>query len=373
MSLRERMSFYRVPGLSLAVIGRGQIAWVANYSEARDAVLVLPQTRFQAGSVSKSIVAACALRLVDQGQVGLDDDVNQYLETWLVPTHAFSESVTLQRLLSHTAGTTVTGFPGYQAGTPIPSTAQVLAGSSPANTRAVYVDTPPGTAHRYSGGGYTIVQQLVEDVTGESFEQAAQRLVLEPAGMIQSTLAQPLPQTLVAGAAVGHEPDGTPLQGGWHIYPEKAAAGLWSTASDLARFALALQRSLSGTGGLLKPGTARALFTPQAAAYGLGIRLSNRGDDVWWHHRGATQGYRAYLGATHGQGFGIALMANGEDAAALLDEVLGAGHKVFCWPGAERPMVRPVILDLAPYVGSYRYCLEAFEHGLSVYAQGGSL
>lgn len=373
MSLRARMAFYKVPGMSLAIVDGGELAWTASYGEAGAGTSTTSETRFQAGSVSKGVAAACALRLVDQGRVSLDEDVNRYLQTWRVPEHAFGESVTLRHLLSHTAGTTVTGFPGYPVGTPIPTTAQVLAGAAPANTAPVLVDTTPGVEHRYSGGGYTVIQQLVEDMTGWSFEEAAQLLVLEPTGMLRSTFAQPLPQALVPSAAVGHEVDGTPLRGGWRVYPEKAAAGLWSTPEDLAHFALALQRSLIGASGLLRPETARAMLTPQAPAYGLGVRVEEQGDDVWFHHRGGTQGYRAYLGASAKGGYGVAVMANGEDAASLLNEVLGAVFEVGGWPAAQRPVVRPVTLDLAPYVGTYRYRFEVFSHTLSLYAECGSL
>jgi CubicO group peptidase (beta-lactamase class C family) len=178
----------------------------------------------------------------------LDDDVNSYLKSWKVPENEFTkeQKVTLRRLLSHTAGLTVHGFPGYSAASSVPTVPQILDGVKPANTAAVRVDLLPGSMFRYSGGGYTVAQLMMSEVTGVPFQDFMQRAVLGKAGMRQSTYDNPLPQRLAAVAASGYKGNGDPIPGRYHTYPEMAAAGLWTTASDLARFVIEIQKSREG-------------------------------------------------------------------------------------------------------------------------------
>lgn len=199
-------------------------------------------TLFQAGSISKPVAALAALRLVEQGKLSLDEDVNAKLVSWKVPGNEFTkeQKVTLRRLLTHSAGLTVHGFPGYAAGAQVPTLVQVLNGEKPANTPAIRVDTVPGRLWRYSGGGYTIMQQLLIDVTQKSFPELMRQLVLEPAGMKHSTYEQPLPPARAGEAATAHDANGQPVKGQFHTYPEMAAAGLWTTPTDLALLAIEL-------------------------------------------------------------------------------------------------------------------------------------
>ena len=242
MTLAARMAELKVPGVSIAVIYNGAIEWAKGYgaAEAGTQTPVTPRTLFQAASVSKPVAALAALRLVEQGRLVLDEDVNAKLKSWKVPENEFTkaEKVTLRRLLSHTAGLTVHGFGGYPADVPVPSLAQVLDGEKPANSAAIRVDIVPGTVWRYSGGGYTVMQQLLIDVTGRAFPDILAELVLKPVGMTDSTYEQPLPEARRGGAAAGHTSDGKLLPGRCHTYPEMAAAGLWTTPTDLARFLL---------------------------------------------------------------------------------------------------------------------------------------
>lgn len=358
MILTERMAHYRVPGVSLALIENGHIAWAEGYGVkiAGEHEPVTPNTRFQAASISKPVGAACDLRLVELGRLELDEDVNVKLTSWQVPEHklADSEKVTLRRILNHSAGLTVHGFSGYAASEKVPKTIQVLNGEALANSEAVGINLVPGTVERYSGGGYTILQLLIEDVTGLSFDEAVQKYVLEPAGMAESTYAQPLPETLEPHAATAHDLEGKPVSGRWHTYPEKAAAGLWTTPTDLARFALSLQASLRGAkGALLRTETIEEMLTPQLGAFGLGLVVQQFAGKTWFSHGGSNEGYRCALLASASTGQGIVIMSNGENGLPLVQEVLTGTSHVFGWQAAEQVVRQRAALNLAAYEGRY--------------------
>ena len=247
-ALADRMARYSVPGVSIAVVNNFEIEWAKGYGvlEVGGDDPVTPETLFQAASVGKSVVSAAVLRLVELGRLDLDQDVNDRLTSWKVPESEFTarERVTLRRLLSHSAGTTVHGYQGYSQGQALPTLQQVLDGEFPANSPPIRVLAVPGTEHAYSNGGYVIAQQTIMDITGEPFPQTMMELVLEPAGMVRSTFEVPLPDGLADRAARGHWSDGQMIAGGWHAYPEMGTgASLWSTPSDLARFGTDLVRA----------------------------------------------------------------------------------------------------------------------------------
>ena len=243
--LADRMAALHVPGVSIAVIHDGAIEWARGFGVMKlGGSPVTPETLFQAASISKPVAALAALRLVQSGKLDLDADVNRYLQSWKVPDNEFTakNKVTLRELLTHTAGMTVHGFAGYASGAPGPTLLQVLNGEKPANSPAIRVDTTPGTKWAYSGGGYVIVQQMLADVTGRPFPKLMREMVLGPIGMTRSTYEQPLPAARLAEAATPYRQDGTPVPGGPHTYPEMAPAGLWTTPSDLARYAMEVQK-----------------------------------------------------------------------------------------------------------------------------------
>jgi CubicO group peptidase (beta-lactamase class C family) len=168
------MAEHYIPGASVAVIDDGEIAWAESYGvlEVGKAAPVSAETRFQAASISKPLTALAVLGLVQEGRLALDEDIRGYQSSWRLPENdGWQPRVTLRQLLSHSGGTTVTGFLGYPAGARVPTLRQVLDGEKPANSAPILVDTVPGLHFRYSGGGYTILQQLIEDVTGKPFWQ----------------------------------------------------------------------------------------------------------------------------------------------------------------------------------------------------------
>lgn len=330
-TIAERLQFYKVPGVSVAVIVDGKVEWARGFgiTSAEGGKQVDAETLFQAASISKHVAALVALHLVDEGKLSLDEDVNRRLRAWKVPESEFTktEKVTLRRLLNHSAGLTVHGFPGYAAGASLPSLVEVLDGRKPANTAPVRVDTTPGTLWRYSGGGYEVMQQLVEDVAGKPFPQLAHEIVLGPLGMRHSTFEQPLPKRLEANAASGHTPDGAAIPGKYHTYPEMTAAGLWTTPSDLALVVHELQ-----TGGhVLKPETQRQMLTKVLGDYGLGLGLTETNGQKAFSHGGSNAGFQCMLFAYREDGRGAVVMTNGDRGGALANEILRSIAAEYGW------------------------------------------
>src|SRR5215467_1367413 len=250
LDLAGLMKLFNVPALSVAVIDDYKIAWAKGYGvlEAGGHTPVSTKTLFQACSISKTVTAAAALHLVEKGKLSLDEDVNRNLQNWKVPENEFTkqQKVTLRRLMTHTAGINVHSFYGYDVNDPIPSLLEVLNGAKPANSEPIRVEHVPGSQMRYSGGGVTIEQQLMMDVTGEPFPRLMKEIVFDKIGMADSTFEQPLPPARAPYASSGTYPNGTTMHGKWHVYPEMAAAGLWTTPSDLAKFAIEIALSRRG-------------------------------------------------------------------------------------------------------------------------------
>jgi CubicO group peptidase (beta-lactamase class C family) len=334
-SLSDRMAFYGVPGISIAVIKDGKIAWAKGYGvlETGQQTPVDADTLFQAASISKPVAAIAALRLVEQGKLSLDTPINDYLESWQVPDNEFTaQPVTLRQIMSHSAGLTVHGFPGYAAGQPVPTVVQVLAGAAPANTAPVRVDKLPGESWRYSGGGYTVMQLAMTDVSDRSFADVTRELVLAPAGMTRSAFSQPLPDADRADAATAHRPDGTVVPGHSHTYPEMAAAGLWTTPSDLLRLGLSVVAAANGKpGAILGPEMTREMLTLQAGSHGLGFSLENKGDGQVFSHSGANAGFLSLMFTyTDGRG-GAAIMINSQRGGELIGEISASIAAVYGW------------------------------------------
>lgn len=354
-TIKEAMARLKVPGVSVAVIKDGKVAWSRGYGVAwTGGPAVTPQTLFQAASISKPVTAMAVLRMVEQGKLDLDAGIDTALTSWKLPSKHGQPSV--RQLLSHTGGTTVPGFPGYAAGKSVPTLVQVLDGAWAANTKAVKVDTAPGTAWSYSGGGYTVLQQAMIDRAGKPFEVLMQETVLAPLGMLGSTFAQPLPAALQATAARPHDQEGKPFAGGAYTHPEQAAAGLWSTPTDLAKFAIAIQRGAAGAdNGVISPAMTRTMLTPVRGTYALGLDIQDKGKG--FGHNGSNMGFKALMfGATEG-GDGAVVLTNGDNGDELAAWLLRAIAHEYKWAG-NQTVVRPAVA-LTPQarkslVGKYR-------------------
>jgi CubicO group peptidase (beta-lactamase class C family) len=322
ITLKQLMDTFKLPGLSVAVIENNQIAWAKGFgvTEYGGSAPVTTRTLFQAGSISKPVAAVGSMWLVEQGKLSLDEDVNKKLKSWKVPENEFTkeQKVTLRRLMSHSAGLTVHGFPGYAVTEPRPTLVQIFNGTKPANTAPIRVDFVPGTKMRYSGGGVTIEQQLVIDVTGEPFPQFMQQTVLSKIGMTDSSYAQPLPAGRAALTATGTRMNGTSVEGRWHIYPEMAAAGLWTTPTDLAKFVIEIALSKQGKANhVLTQKSVQEMLTPQVEAEGGGahVGLAFFLDDKApgeFGHNGSDEGFQAQLTMNSETGQGVAIMGNSD-------------------------------------------------------------
>jgi len=335
MNLAELMKTFNLPGLSIAVIENYKIVDVKAYGviEPGSSKPVTTKTLFQAGSISKPVAATGAMYLVQQGKLALDEDVNQKLKTWKVPENEFTktEKVTLRRIMSHTAGLTVHGFPGYDVDAPMPTLVQVLNGEKPANTDPIRVDTVPGMKERYSGGGVTIEQLLMMDVTGKQFPALMREVVLDKIGMSDSSYEQPLPATRAAMTACGAYADGKPVHGKWHVYPEMAAAGLWTTPTDLAKFAIEIALSKQGKANhVLSQKTTQEMFTPVMEDNGLGF-FFEKDNPGQFGHNGADEGFQALLTMNAVTGNGIAMMADSDNGISVMSQVLRRVAKEYGW------------------------------------------
>ncbi|MBN1821194.1 MAG: beta-lactamase family protein, partial [Prolixibacteraceae bacterium] len=289
-----RMEHYKVPGMSIAVVKDGKIVWTEGFGIANTETgsKVDTNTLFQAGSISKPLAALAALKLVEEGKVNLDEDVNTYLKTWKLPDNKYTseQKVTLRLLLTHSAGITVHGFPGYRQDEKFPTINEVLDGKG--NTDKIRVNKIPGTEWRYSGGGYTIMEKLVEDVSGMPLEEYMAKFILKPMGMNNSTYEQPLPQDLYSQASAAYDQKGELIKGWWHNYPEQAAAGLWTTPTDLAKYCIEIQEILAGKKkGVLKKEMVEDMLTKHLNNWGLGVSLTGDGESLIFQHGGKNAGF----------------------------------------------------------------------------------
>ena len=337
-SIAAWMEFHRVPGVSVAVIRDFEVAYVEVHGVKSRSTReqVTPQTLFQAASLSKSVAAMGVMSLVQDGTLSLDANVNDYLTSWEVPYNALqaTQKVTLRRLLSHTGGTTVEGFRGYRYGEPLPSLIQILNGQYPANSPPVVVDYVPGTEFRYSGGGYEVIDQVVRDVTGATFPDFIQERVLAPIGMVSSTYWQPIPDSLLEATASGYYADGTPVPGRHHVYPEIAAAALWTTPTDVARFLIEVQRSLRSESNKVLSRENTELLVGEVrnhhslAFFGRVIR----GQPFLWH-AGANDGFRGGMAAHPTAGYGVVVLTNSDNGLQLTEAIIEVVGRRERWPG----------------------------------------
>jgi CubicO group peptidase (beta-lactamase class C family) len=334
VSLRARMAELHVPAVSIAVVHEGKIAWARGFGVVELRGLpVTPHTLFQAASISKPITALAVLHLAQIGKLSLDTDINDYLKSWKLPSNQFTQQhpVTLRELLTHTAGISVHGFPGYAKDEQLPTLVQVLNGVAPSNSPPIRVDTIPGSIWRYSGGGYVIVQQLLDDVTGQQFYELMNDIVLAPIGMKESTFEQPLPTERMKDVAIPYQGNGTPVKGGPHVYPERAPAGLWTTPSDLARYIIEVQHAVAGKSNLLTAAMADEMLTPTLNQQGLGPRAAGTSPRRYFQHGGSNEGYRCLL-IGYEDGNGLVIMTNGDNGDMLFWEVVRTVAYEYDWP-----------------------------------------
>ena len=363
LDLNDRLAFYRVPGVSLAVIDKTGIEWAKAYGrkDAQTGQPLTGETLGQAGAFSQMVAAAVVLRLAEEGRLGLDDAVRGRLGSWAFPPEAGPDApgLTIRRLMSHSAGLSDQALPGYRGEEPRPTLVQMLGGDPPARNGPLWVPPLRGSIAktRYSEAGYVVVEKLLEDVTGKPFDLLARELVFAPLGLEDSTFEVPLPERFGENAAAGHIRDGMTVAGRWEEHPHRAAAGLWTTPADFAAFLVDLLRSAtSGEGKVLTAASARELLSAQAESFGFGFLVEGSRDDMLFKLRGRTRGYSAMMVLYPARAQGAVLMANSDNGALLIEEILCALAAAYEWPHF-RPEEKTV-LRLEPetyetFVGRY--------------------
>ena len=347
LTMQELMERLHVPGVSVAVVKDFQIHWAKTYGVA-DVETGRPTdatTLFQAASISKPVTAMAAMRLVQEHRLDLDRDVNSILKSWRVPASDLTTDrpVTPRALFSHTSGADDGfGFPGYAPTAPRPTLVQILEGQPPSNVGKVLFARPPFQGYKYSGGGVTIMQLALMDVTGGPFADFMQSTVLGPLEMANSSYEQPLPAALAGRAARAHDGQGRRMAAPWHIYPEQAAAGLWTTPADLARFVIEVQKAVRGPAGrVLAQASAREMISPVGVGpFGVGLTIEKRGEGWYFSHGGANWGFRADILGHLRKGYGVVIMTNGDSGSALISEIEARVAAAYNWDSLDKPIVR---------------------------------
>ncbi|MET0391999.1 MAG: serine hydrolase [Chitinophagaceae bacterium] len=360
-TLAERMEHYNVAGLSIAVIDNYQVVWAKGYGYAdkKEGRKVTPNTLFEPGSISKSLNAVGILQLAQQGKLDLYQDINRYLVSWKFPydTVSHGRKITTAQLLSHTAGLGVHGFPGYQRDSAIASVTDILDGRAPSNTEAVRSVAEPGTGPRYSGGGILITQQMLTDLTKQPYEQYMEEQVLRPLGMTNSSYHQPPAAGQPNNLATGYKSNGDEVPGKYFVYPEKAAAGLWTTPADICKYMIEIQQAWQGRSAkVLNQEMVKLHVTPYKDDVAMGTYQQIGDGEAYFNHTASNEGFSGLFigGLTNGKG--VAIFVNSDDASIAF-ELVNTVALVYGWKGfrgPERITTVPVHDTLtAKYTGEY--------------------
>ncbi|WP_440958452.1 serine hydrolase domain-containing protein [Oceanicaulis sp. LC35] len=392
-TLEERMAHYGVPGVAVAVIEDGQIVFAQGYGvlQAGSDAPVTADTVFSAGSVSKMATAFMTLNLVQSGALDLDADISHALPYWSPDASAFGDApLTVRMLLSHTGGLNLHGFADFLPGEALPTRAQTLNGQAPAEHDPLRIEARPGMSYRYSGGGYTLLEGLIAQATGMTFEDSAEQALFGPLGMSRSSFANPLPEDY-GDIAKAHDRNGAPaaLPRGYEAFPEMAASGLWTSANDLARLTAEMINAYRGQSGYLHPVLGQQMMTQVSPSeHGLGPRLEGRGESFIFHHGGTNNSYRTWMEGHLATGDGLVILTNGANGMDLAVEIRNAMNDVMGWtvnPVLDVPSVRLTEAQLARYEGVYsvdpdfpldlqvQMAAPPFIFDLTIYLQNGQL
>lgn len=370
-TILEKMEAYNIPGISIAIAKEGKLVYAKGFGIANSTAKtnVNAKTLFQAASISKPITALAILKLVEQGKVDLDTDVNKYLKPWKVEKNDYTvvEKVTLRRLLTHTAGITVHGFPGYSSRDEIPTTIEILEGQG--NTPVITVDTIPGSIWRYSGGGYTIIQQIIKDVSGQELSQFMADHIFPVLGMKDSFFATSLENSNHKNISCAYDSKGKLYKGNWYNYPEHAAAGLWTTPSDLIKYCLHIQANYKESNGILPSNLIQEMLTPHDNNWGLGPALININDELLFGHSGKNVGFTNNMYAFIEKGDAIVVLTNGDNGNRIIEDIVRATSNFYNWNLSNYSKVQPIEVSnnsLQKLTGKYSYTMNNREYFIKV-------
>jgi CubicO group peptidase (beta-lactamase class C family) len=347
LAVPDMLAKFQVPAVSVAVIRDFKIEWARAWGvkSVKSGEAATVDTLFQAASISKPVAAMASLRAVQDGRFGLDQDINTILKSWRLPDSPYQQGaiVTPRMLMSHTSGTDDGfGFPGYHPDAARPTIVQILDGQTPANRGAVRLGRPPMTGYKYSGGAVTIQELALTDALGKPFHRILQDTVLGPIGMNNSTYEQPLPASRQAQAAHAHDRAGQPGDAPWRVHPEHAAAGLWTTPTDLAKFAIEVQQALAGRSTrVLTKAMAQEMVTPVGVGpFAVGFTIAKVGEGWYFSHGGSNWGFRCDLIAHRSSGYGLVIMTNGDNGGALIAALREKITRAAGWDMHAKPIPR---------------------------------
>jgi len=352
-SITNKMSEYNIPALSLALINQGKIEWADIYENAN-----FPEEQkldctsiFQAASLSKPVTFLAALRMYSAGEIDLDKNIQDYLKNFVIPQgkQTADKPVTFRNIFSHTSGIISGGYEGYSRDIPLPSDLDILRGSPGVNSPAIEVITPPNEKVAYSGGGYTLAEQALQEIYGDEFSNIMKKWILEPAGMKHSEFTQPLPVSKSNNVAKGHTRSGMVIDGGWRNYPEQAAAGLWSNSIDMAKFLIEIYNAYQGKSSIFSHSDIKSIISQERDGSVYGFIFDRSGDDISITHYGGNAGYRTGMTISLTSGNGLVYLINSDNGGALGNELLLSASQIYNWKhfkqiDVERRDVSPEIL-----------------------------
>jgi len=359
-TLNERMKYYHTPAVSIAVVNNGKIEWSRGFgkSDLSNNTLTNTETLFQAGSVSKPIFALTVMKLHEQGVIDLDKNINEYLTSWKIPKNGnWQPKITFSQLLSHTAGVNIHGFLGYLKNENVPNILQILNGDYPSNTPAVKVNILPNTKFRYSGGGITIAQLAFTDLLKKPFTDLIDQYLFTPLNLKNSTYSQPLPMKMKNQAATAYPYKFQPIYGKYHTYPEMAAAGLWSTPTELATIMIEIQKALKGDSKFIQKQSIEKMLTPQKVAkwIGIGFMLEGKDGSIRFKHDGWDEGFISEFKGYKNIGKGIVIMINSNEGRSLIDEIINSVAIEYKWPNyiQKEEKLKAVDQAILKHIGTY--------------------
>ncbi len=360
-NLQERMIFYKINGLSIAVIKNYKIEWARGYgwADSLENKSVNTSTLFQAASISKSLNGLGILKLVQDKRLDLNNDINNYLHSWKFPYDSISngKKITISNLLSHTGGINVSGFDGYTKTDSLPTILQILNGGKPANSDGVKSIFEPNLKYKYSGGGTTISQLIIEDITGKSYADYMENNILKPIGMKNSFYTDTSSENKLNLLATGYNGD-KEVKMKYHIYPEKAAAGLWTNPTELAKFVIETQKSLLGKSNkILNQEMTKLMLTPYVDnSCALGVFIEDKDGIKYFRHGGVNEGFTSLYFGSVVNGNGAVVMCNSTDKT-ILYEIINSIATVYKWQNYYQPVVKKIVKidngELSKYVGKY--------------------